>query len=162
MDRSQKCTLAPLLAALFAMLSMPSNAESPSVKRGATTAVNPQSPNTTAPTVGVAASIKPRAESGDGANFQPLSAGSELRASQTVRTGPVGQADLVFIDSSNLTVGPGSEVVLDKFVYDPVGSMGQVVVQAPRGEIQLTTGTQDRRAYQLRTPYGTLGVAGND
>jgi hypothetical protein len=161
MDRSQKCTLAPLLAALFAVLSMPSHAEPPS-KVGAPTTVNTQPPRINAPTIGVAASIKPRAESGDGANFQPLAAGSELRASQTVRTGPVGQADLVFIDSSNVTVGPASEVVLDKFVYDPVGSMGQVVVQAPRGEIQLTTGTQDRRAYRLRTPYGTLGVAGND
>ena len=57
-------------------------------------------------TIGVAASIKPNAEAGVGANLQTLSPGSELHASETVRTGNLGQADLVFIDSTNLTVGP--------------------------------------------------------
>ena len=59
-----------------------------------------------------------------GANLQKLSPGSELHASETVRTGNLGQADLVFIDNTNLTVGPASEVLLDKFVYDPIGFFG--------------------------------------
>ncbi len=111
-------------------------------------------------TIGVAASITPSAEGGSGTAFQTLAPGSELHANETVRTGDVGKADLVFVDRTNLTVGPTSEVVLDKFVYDPVGSKGKVVLQATRGSFRFVTGTQDHSAYQLNTPYGSLGVRG--
>jgi hypothetical protein len=67
-------------------------------------------------------------------------------------------ADLVFLDSTNLSVGPTSEVRLDKFVYDPRD--GSVVVQATCGAFRWVTGTQAKRAYQINTPYGTLGVRG--
>jgi hypothetical protein len=111
-------------------------------------------------TIGVAASITPSAEGGSGTAFQTLAPGSELRASETVRTGDAGKADLVFVDRTNLTVGPASEVVLDKFVYDPVGSSGKVVLQTTRGAFRFVTGTQDHSAYQINTPYGSLGVRG--
>ena len=75
--------------------------------------------------IGVAASIKPNADRVVGAKAETLAPGSELHANETVRTGNLGQADLVFIDKTNLTVGPASEVRLDKFVYDPTGSSGQ-------------------------------------
>jgi hypothetical protein len=114
------------------------------------------------PTIGVAASITPSAERGVGTVFQTLATGSELHASETVRTGDAGKADLVFVDRTNLTVGPTSEVVLDKFVYDPVGNKGKVVVQATRGAFRFVTGTQDHSAYQLNTPYGSLGVRGTE
>ena len=134
---SRRWTPALLFMVLFAMQSTASNAEPP--------------------TIGVAASIKPNAEGGVGANLQTLSPGSELHASETVRTGNLGQADLVFIDNTNLTVGPASEVLLDEFVYDPTGSSGRVVMQATRGAFRFVTGKQDR-AYQLKTPYGTAAL----
>jgi hypothetical protein len=137
---SRRWTPALLFMALFALQSAAANAEPPKI--------------------GVATSIKPDAESGLGANLQTLSPGSELHASETVRTGNLGQADLVFIDNTNLTVGPTSEVVLDKFVYDPTGSKGSVVLQATRGTFRFVTGTQDHRAYQFNTPFGSLGVRG--
>ena len=145
MTRCQRWTPALLLTAvLFVVQSTPSNAE------------------TRPAAIGVAASITPSAESGVGTVFQTLAPGSELHASETVRTGDAGKADLVFIDRTNLTVGPTSEVVLDKFVYDPVGNNGKVVVQATRGAFRFVTGTQDHSAYQLNTPYGSLGVRGTE
>src|SRR5215469_2800921 len=145
MNRCQKWTPALLLAAvLFAMQATTANAE----------------PRSAA--IGVAASITPSAESGVGTVFQTLTPGSELHASDTVRTGDAGKADLVFVDRTNLTVGPTSEVVLDKFVYDPVGNKGKVVVQATRGAFRFATGTQDHSAYQIKTPYGSLGVRGTE
>ena len=79
---------------------------------------------------------------------------------ETVRTGDASVADLVFIDSTNLTVGPISEVKLDKFVYDPTGSSGAVVIQATKGAFRFVTGSQDKRVYEIKTPFGTLGVRG--
>ena len=110
--------------------------------------------------IGVAASIKPNADRVVGAKAETLAPGSELHANETVRTGNLGQADLVFIDKTNLTVGPASEVRLDKFVYDPTGSSGQVVMQMSRGAFRFVTGTQEHRVYKVTTPYGTLGVRG--
>ena len=112
--------------------------------------------------IGVAASTKPNADGFVGAGSQPLSAGSEVFANETVRTGNLGQADLVFLDQTNLTVGPTSEVLLDKFVYDQTGSKGNVVFQATRGAFRFVTGTQDHRAYAINTPYGSLGDASAD
>jgi hypothetical protein len=131
-----------LVTILFAVPSTTGNAETPSAA------------------IGVAASITPSAERGTGTVFQTLTPGTELRTSETVRTGDAGKADLVFIDRTNLTVGPTSEVVLDKFVYDPVGNKGKVVLQTTRGAFRFVTGTQDHSAYQINTPYGSLGVRG--
>jgi len=127
------------LAGLFAVLAMPSMA---------------------ATQIGVAASIKPNADRIDGTKSETLAPGSQLYANETVRTGNLGRADLVFIDKTNLTVGPASEVRLDKFVYDPNGSSGQVVMQMSRGAFRFVTGTQEHRVYKVSTPYGTLGVRG--
>src|SRR6516165_2240341 len=112
--------------------------------------------------IGVAASTKPNADGITAGNSQALTPGSELYANETVRTGNLGQADLVFVDQTNLTVGPTSEVLLNKFVYDPTGAKGNVVFQATRGAFRFVTGTQDHRAYAVNTPYGSLGDAPAD
>jgi FecR protein len=136
---SHKWMSASVLTVLFAMGSTVSNAE---------------------PRIGTAASTRPNAEVVSGGNTQTLSAGSEIYANQTVRTGNRGMADLVFLDQTNLSVGPTSEVRLDKFVYDPTGSSGNVVIQATRGSFRWVTGSQAKHAYQVSTPHGTLGVRG--
>jgi hypothetical protein len=160
MNKCRTRTPALVLTAMLITQSTASNAETPTT--GSNASLPASTSNAGPPTIGVAASIKPKAEKGDGINFQPLAPGSELHASETVRTGQLGAADLVFIDRSNLTVGPTSEVRLDKFVYDPLGYAGQVIMQAPRGEFRFVTGTQDNGAYQLKTPYGTLRVGGHE
>jgi FecR protein len=136
---SRKWMQASVLTVLFAMGSTISNAE---------------------PRIGTAASTRPNVEAVSGGNTQTLSAGSEVFANQTVRTGNRGMADLVFLDKTNLSVGPTSEVRLDKFVYDPRGSSGSVVVQMTRGSFRWVTGSQAKDAYQVGTPHGTLGVRG--
>jgi hypothetical protein len=110
--------------------------------------------------IGTATSTRPDAEGVTGAKSEALSPGTELYANETVRTGSVGRADLVLLDNTNLTVGPTSEVLLDKFVYDRTGSSGSVVLQTTRGAFRFVTGSQDHRAYKVNSPYGSLGVRG--
>jgi FecR protein len=108
--------------------------------------------------IGIATSTRPDAQGIVGTDSQTLSPGSELFANEMVRTGNRGQADLVLLDSSNLFVGSTSEVLLDKFVYDRTGSSGSVVLQATSGTFRFATGSQDLRAYQVNTPYGSIGA----
>ena len=107
--------------------------------------------------IGTARSVKPEAS---GSIAGTLSAGSGVHASESIRTGSSGQADLRFLDSSNLTVGPGSNVRLDKFVYDPNKGSGSVAVEASRGAFRLVTGAQNRGEVSVKTPSGTLGIRG--
>jgi hypothetical protein len=107
--------------------------------------------------IGTANSVKPEAS---GSIAGTLAAGSGVHASETVRTGSAGQAGLRFLDSSNLTVGPGSSVRLDKFVYDPNRGTGGVALDATRGAFRFSTGGQNRGEVKIKTPSGTLGIRG--
>jgi hypothetical protein len=109
--------------------------------------------------IGKATSVRPQAEGSHGGT-RTLSGGASVYSAETVRTGDTGQADLQFLDSSNLSVGPKSSVRLDKFVYDPNKSTGTVAIQATRGSFRFVTGSQGIGNYQVKTPYGTLGVRG--
>jgi len=108
--------------------------------------------------IGKATAVKPQAE---GTHAGTLSNGSSVYSKETVRTGDSGRADLLFQDSSNLSVGPKSSVRLDKFVYDPNKSTGTIAVEATRGSFRFVTGSQNKGgSYSIKTPYGTLGVRG--
>ena len=106
--------------------------------------------------IGSATSVKPQAE----ANTRMLSGGSKVYSKELIHTGDAGVADLRFHDNSNLSVGPKSSVRLDKFVYDPNKSAGSVAVEATRGSFRFVTGSQSKGSYQVKTPYGTLGIRG--
>ena len=52
-----------------------------------------------------------------GGAMGPLAPGDSVYRNEVVRTGADSTAKLVFLDSTNLGVGPISRVTLDKFVY---------------------------------------------
>jgi hypothetical protein len=106
--------------------------------------------------IGNATTVKPQAE----ANSRTLSGGAAVYSKELIHTGEAGVADFKFRDSSNLSVGPNSSVRLDKFVYDPNKSAGSVAVEAARGSFRFVTGSQSKGSYQVKTPYGTLGIRG--
>ena len=110
--------------------------------------------------IGKATSVRPQAEGIHSGGTRTLSGGSDVYSKETVRTGDTGQANLQFRDNSNLSVGPKSNVHLDKYVYDPNKSAGTIAVQATRGSLRFVTGSQGGGSYQIKTPYGTLGVRG--
>jgi hypothetical protein len=124
------------LAVLFALQSTASNAQS---------------------RIGTANSVRPEAS---GSVAGTLAAGSGVHANETVKTGSSGQAGLQFNDQSNLSVGPSSQVRLDKFVYDPNKGTGSTVIEATRGTFRFTTGAQNKGEVKIKTPYGTLGTRG--
>jgi len=89
-----------------------------------------------------------------------LAVGSDVFSNEVVRTGDAASAQLVFLDATNLSVGPRSSVTLDRFVYDPNRNTGRMVVRAGRGVFRFVTGTQPSRDYTVETPVATIGVRG--
>ena len=88
-----------------------------------------------------------------------LSARSGVHASENVRTGSSSQADLRFLENSNITVEPGSNVRLDKFVYDPNKGTGGVAIEASRGAFRFVTGSQNKGSYSIKTLPAPLAFA---
>jgi hypothetical protein len=89
-----------------------------------------------------------------------LSAGDPVFRNEVVKTGHDSTAKLVFLDSTNLAVGPISRVVLDRFVYDGGESGQTVAVKLSKGLFRFTTGALDKNAYSVTTPTAAIGVRG--
>ncbi len=90
----------------------------------------------------------------------PLVVGDAVYRNEVVRTGTESLAKLVFLDSTNLAVGPTSRVVLDRFVYEGSPGAEKVAVGLAKGLFRFTTGTLDKKAYTITTPTAAIGVRG--
>src|SRR5262245_36895259 len=64
----------------------------------------------------VAAAVKNEVQSEVGGTTQALAAGMSLYQDQRVQTGADAMAQLLFLDQTSLSIGPKSEVRLDRFV----------------------------------------------
>lgn len=86
--------------------------------------------------------------------------GNDVYQNESVQTNESSNAHLLFVDKTKLSVGPESNVVLDKFVFDPNGGTGKVVLQLGRGSFRFITGSQPKSSYEIKTPVATIGVRG--
>jgi FecR protein len=110
--------------------------------------------------IGAASTISNRVEGFVGGDARALAVGSEVFRNELVRTGLQSDAKLIFLDDTNLSVGPASEVTLDRFVYDPDKSAGAVVVKTTKGIFRFVTGSQRPQNYVINTPIASIGVRG--
>jgi FecR-like protein len=114
-------------------------------------------PSSAASKIGVASAVKNDVRVG-GRN---LSVGGDINAQERVVTGAASTAQLLFLDQTNLDIGPNSEVTLDRFVYDPNRGTGNVVVNASKGALRFVSGSQRPGTYTIKTPVATVGVRGS-
>ncbi len=112
--------------------------------------------------IGVAAGVNPAAT-----GIPPLSPprtlfiGQEVVRDERVRTEPTGQAQLQFLDRTTLTIGPSSDVVLDKFVYSPATDTGSFAMTTGRGVMRLVGGAVSKREEAtITTPAAVIGIRG--
>ena len=90
-----------------------------------------------------------------------MSTGSPVQQNETVTAGADSSAQLLFRDKSNLTLGPGSRVTIDKFVYDPSKNSGESALRLAKGALRFVSGSQTPEKYSVRTPLATMGVRGS-
>ena len=90
----------------------------------------------------------------------PLTVGDNVFRNEIVKTGVDSTAKLVFLDSTNLGVGPTSRVTLDQFVYVGETNGQKMTVNLAKGVFRFTTGKLDKNAYIISTPTASIGVRG--
>lgn len=110
--------------------------------------------------IGTASGVENTVWGSMGTNQQRIVLGNDVYENERVQTNESSNAHLIFVDKTKLSVGPESNVVLDKFVFDPNGGAGKVVLQLGRGSFRFITGTQQKSSYEIKTPVATIGVRG--
>jgi hypothetical protein len=110
--------------------------------------------------VGVASSVKNDLQRVSPAPSQAVGAGGTLIANEHLRTGEASSAQLLFLDETSVSMGAQSDLVLDRFVYNPNRSAGNVVLSTARGALRFVTGSQNPTNYTINTPVASIGVRG--
>src|SRR5215469_1441621 len=88
-----------------------------------------------------------------------IAKGDEVVRNEVVRTAADSDARLVFRDDTNLSLGPGSTLKLDRTVFeDP--KAGDIAIKLTLGAFRFITGNSNKEAYKIQTPIATMGVRG--
>jgi hypothetical protein len=93
----------------------------------------------------------------------PAKAGMEIEANDTLRTDPDGSIGVVFHDDTLLSIGPGSVLVIDEFVYAPRQGKLSLVLRMMKGTAVYLSGLIAKLApdsVQFVTPSASIGVRG--
>jgi hypothetical protein len=110
--------------------------------------------------IGSATRVVPSVTGTMGGRTAAVAAGDSVVQDETMQTGPTGDARLRFVDETDLAIGPGSTVKLDRFVFAGGGSAASVVLSATRGAFRFATGVSAHEAYRIITPAAVIGVRG--
>jgi len=89
-----------------------------------------------------------------------LAVGDRLFQNQTVQTAANSLAKFVFLDLTNMALGPLSQVKLDTFVYNGDETAKTVSLTAAKGAFRFISGKSQHEAYQVQTPQAVIGVRG--
>ena len=111
--------------------------------------------------IGAATAVQPDAlQTPEGGSQRPLAGGDPINLLDLIGTSPSGVAQILFADESTLTVGPGSEVLIDEFVYDGAGN-GTLGIDVAGGVARYLGGHISKQDdVTLDTPHGTIGIRG--
>src|SRR3984893_10212819 len=90
-----------------------------------------------------------------------LRVGTDVQANEIVSTTNDDRAHLVFLDGTTLTIGPSSQLTIDKFVYDSTTQKGVLAVNATKGVFRVIGGRISKTsAITVTTPAATMGIRG--
>jgi len=113
--------------------------------------------------VGVAAAVNPDAFSSlSQTPNKQLQIGKSIFYNERINTTTSGLVQVLLVDGSTFTVGPNSNLVIDKFVYDPRKKTGELVATFSKGTMRFIGGKLSKNAggVKVNTPSGALAIRG--
>ena len=97
--------------------------------------------------------------------LKELKTGDKVYLGDTILSGTNSGAQLLLLDQSTFTIGSDSEVVMDKFIYDPKNSDGKIVSTVKKGSLKIISGLISKKNpdnLKVEVPEGTLGSRGTE
>ena len=95
----------------------------------------------------------------------PVQVGTTLRAGDVLRTGDAASTGVMLKDETRVSLGPNSQVVLDKFAFNADTHQGNFLVRIFKGTLMMVSGLivkANPSAASVRTPTGTVGIRGTE
>ncbi len=87
--------------------------------------------------------------------------GDAIYADDTIKTNGDGKAQLIFEDRSTITINENSELKIDKFIFDPNQSAGEMAVENVKGAFRFIGGALSKnKPVKIKTPVATIGIRG--
>ena len=113
--------------------------------------------------VAISGAINPQATGvPPGRTARPLVIGQEVVYNERITTNEGGQTQLLFLDESSMSIGPNSDLTIDKFVYNPGTGTGELAMTTTKGILRFVGGklSKQDKGVVVRTNSATLAVRG--
>jgi hypothetical protein len=114
-------------------------------------------------TIGVVRTASGDATVTRGGKTVPAAWGLKLMVGDTLGTGRDGSLGVILHDDSSLSIGPGSRLVLRKFLFSPSEGEFALVARITRGTMAYLSGligTLAPEKARFETPTATIGIRG--
>jgi hypothetical protein len=90
-----------------------------------------------------------------------LRIGVDVFAGERISTKVDDRAHLVFLDGSALTIGPNTDLAIERFTYDPNKRDGDLAINVSRGAFRFVGGAiGKKRDVTVQTPSATIALRG--
>jgi hypothetical protein len=109
---------------------------------------------------GTAKGVAPTANAAAKGKTRTLVVGADVFIGDTIQTGPQGDVQILFADSTALVVGPHSSLRIEDYLLRNNGDAGKFAVDMLSGVFRFATGDGPKNKYQIDTLNGTIGVRG--
>jgi hypothetical protein len=112
--------------------------------------------------VGTASAVNP-ASTGKppGGEVRTLTLGAEVMHNERVQTNASGSVQLLFVDKTSMTIGPNSDVTIDRYVFNPATNAGQMAVTVSKGVMRFVGGQISHSGEAtVTTPSASIGIRG--
>lgn len=89
--------------------------------------------------------------------------GDHLYQGDLLATGSGSSIGVIFRDDTILSLGPGSEAAIDRFVFDPSHDNMNFLVKVGKGTAQFVSGQMAKispESMAVETPLSTIGIRG--
>jgi len=91
--------------------------------------------------------------------------GTLVQANDQLHTGPKSRLEVTFRDKTTVTLGENATLVVDRYVFNPEQSTGELLVSSSVGAFRMATGRLNEmrnKKINASTPYAALAVRGTD
>jgi hypothetical protein len=96
-----------------------------------------------------------------GAPTRVIEIGTRLIENEKIQTTATGSVQVLLVDKTTLNVGPNSTLVIDRFVYDPGTTKGELALSLGNGVMRVVGGVATHpEGATIRTPVAAIGLRG--
>jgi len=93
----------------------------------------------------------------------PAQIGDKVFVGDSLKTGPDSSLGMIFKDDTLLSIGPGSEILINEFLFSPAEGKLSIVTRLVKGTAAYLTGIIAKlspESVRFETPVANIGIRG--